>query len=221
MTTDQFIVDDNGHILTQISCGNLAQVGSTHISNVVSAHVVITGQTSLDAVSGAPFGVSFEEHKLHEGDHFTFTGLVTGIDSGDISKYHIRTPDTTKWGHFLIKFNSEAKMSFYVYETTSYDPASAGTTVTAFNNNRNSATVSGLVIKQDPVIVNSGTEIFIEQAGSEAANPTGVSQEAGIVGREDEIILKQNTGYIFAMVSVDDGNYASAHADWFEHVSVA
>lgn len=172
----------------------------------------------IDDLSGVPIGMDWEQHQVHSGNHFYFSNLQTALDSGDISKFAISIPDSDHLPHFGMRFNSGSKMRMEVYETVSYNIASAGDAVTIFNNKRSSGIVSRLNILRDPVVTVSGDQIFIDQAGNEETNPAAGSSS----GTSDipEFILKKATVYIFAMISVDADNYASVKAEWDEKTSV-
>jgi len=84
------------------------------------------------------------------------------------------------------------------------------------NNNRNSSATSDLIIVSGATVITTGDLIFSQSKGLEGTTPSRATAE-GIVSREREIILKQNTKYLFRMRSLGDGNIISSCGDWYEH----
>jgi len=162
-----------------------------------------------DAVSGASVVIDFAHHELHEGDHYYATGTTT-LGIGEVLNILIVTPNTTKWAHLegQIGTSGTATVGFYEGSTTS----AAGSAVTEFNRNRNSANTAAVVVTTGPTITGDGTLIFTAQSG--AGQRVG-----GDVRAQNEFILKQNTKYILRVTSAVATNVTNWLVDWYEHVN--
>ena len=86
-----------------------------------------------------------------------------------------------------------------------------GTAVTPLNNNRNSLNTSVATIIKDPTSVTTGTKISGYLAGS--------NRNSGVNSREKEIILKQNTVYLFKFTSTSNSNTITFCGEWYEHLN--
>jgi hypothetical protein len=86
---------------------------------------------------------------------------------------------------------------------------SGGSEITPRNNNRNFSNGSNLSLLKDPTsISDDGTKASGYLAGGE--------RESGIIGRDKEIILEQNTIYLARITSLANSNDVSWIADWYE-----
>lgn len=161
--------------------------------------------------TGAVKSISYPHHEVHSGSHYFVKGYTT-LDSGNDIDFCVVTPDTTKWAHMTFSIASTAQTTIEIYEDVTF--SDAGAAVTAYNNNRNSANTTGLTIASERTIEASGTMISQTKFGT-GTNPSKIAP--GQTEREDEIILKQNTGYVFRFISGTDGNIIDYRASWYEH----
>jgi hypothetical protein len=92
-----------------------------------------------------------------------------------------------------------------------------GTTAqTILNHDRNSANTSGLTIhKSASSGTTDGTLIWQRKSGSATAQ----ARSAGEAEHGMEIILKQNTKYIFKVTSGTNANLTNVLFDWYEHTN--
>jgi len=160
-----------------------------------------------DASTHAIYTVNYEHHEIHEGDHYYICGLASG-SAGTVADFAVSTSNTTKRAHMT--FNIEGTVvgsQIQIYEVSDYDLD--GTVITPFNNNRNSANTSNLSISLDPTINSLGTLIYDAKSGT--------NRGSGVVERDREIILKQNTAYVFRISSLGANNVISYCGEWYEH----
>ena len=167
----------------------------------------------IDAATWAQVIVSYEHHEIHGGSHYFYQDYVT-LGSGADIVFAAQTPDTTKWSHLVWEIEAQGLFIFQIYEGASvtFD----GTDITTvFNNNRNSANTSNWVnFEYDPTVISSGTRLGGVQVG-DASNPvTGIP---GGGDRDREVILKQNTTYLFIIESGVADNVITYRAEWYEH----
>ena len=90
--------------------------------------------------------------------------------------------------------SARQKAHFYLYENPTV--SDAGTAVTAYNRNRNSATVATTAITHTPTFSATGTVPVLEMHLGSGKSVGG--SERG----QEEIILKQNEQYLIKIASI-------------------
>jgi len=166
---------------------------------------------TLDPATHNVKTIGQEHHEIHEGDHF-FVCDETTLNDGDSVDFQLTTPNTAKWIHMTFSFESTQEILMEIYEDASV--SSDGTTVTAYNNNRNSSNTTSLTLIQSDGTVNAaGTKILAQRSGV-AGNENKTQQGTG--KRDNEIILKQNSTYRFVFTSGGDNNNFSYCGEWYE-----
>ena len=168
----------------------------------------------VDRATKATTTINYAHHEIHDGSHYYIKGYVELDTDADID-FCITTPDSTKWGHMLFSISGTSITTIEIYEGSTY--STAGSAVTAINNNRNSTNTSVMSIASERSITALGTKISASKFGT-ATNP-GNPLAGGSAAREDEVILKQNTSYTFRIISGADGNTIDYRANWYEHTS--
>jgi len=169
----------------------------------------------LDDASGALVGIDYAHHKIHIGDHF-FIANYAALSTGNTIIFGVTTPNTTKWAHMSWDIHGTNETLFQVYEAATF---TGGTPVTCQNNNRNSLTVSGLTVVTTPTITVAGNLIEAVLLGADTASPSK-ADFVGTASRESELILKQNTQYVFKFTSNGNDNNLSYLAYWYEHTNL-
>ena len=164
----------------------------------------------IDDASGGKVTIEFEHHEIHEGDSYT---IQTFNDIDDAANFDlgVTTPNTTKWGHFVMETEIEAEMELYLYEGATI---SSGSAVTPINRNRNSSNTSGMTVVSGPTVGATGSLLVKQKAGS-GKKIGGTTRDA------NEFIFKQNTKYLFRITNVSgsDAQFASIRITWYEHTS--
>ncbi|MCK4258745.1 MAG: hypothetical protein KAX49_07190 [Halanaerobiales bacterium] len=163
----------------------------------------------IDDTSGAMEIVEYEHHEIHEGNHFFICDYDDTLGIGDTIEFVITTPNTLKWAHMLFDFSSILGAELEVYEGSS--DVVGGTSTTPTNNNRNSGTTSDLTLLKDPTSITDGTRI--------AGYLAGANRTAGFNSRNREIILKQDTIYLFRFTSDANLNAITFCGEWYEHIN--
>lgn len=172
----------------------------------------VAGQSGIDPSTEAIYTVPYEHHELHSGNHFFYQDVLS-LGNAATQNYLITTPDTTKWGHLLYNVTGTIGVIVGIYEGADR----VGTTLQAtYNNNRNSPTTAGITIhKGHSAGTTDGTNIAPNGFGSGTAGGSG-----GTINRENEIILKQNTKYIFRVTNKGTTtNEVSVKFVWYEHTN--
>ena len=182
-----------------------------------SVRVILEGPTAeqltVDGSTNALAGISYEHHEIHSGSHFYICGFET-LDEDAEADFVVETPNTAKWLHmsFAVTGTSQTELAIYEGATVAAD----GTLTTPLNNNRNSDKVSVATVRKNPTVSNAGTLIYQSSSGLAATNPTRADID-GLIQREREIILRQNTKYLFRITSRQDNNIVNYCGEWYEH----
>ena len=165
-----------------------------------------------DPKTNALKNVNYEHSEIHAGEHYFVSGHEIEASAATI-KFVVTTPNTTKWLHMTFSIDATEKVTLDVYEGTS--GVTGGAAVTPANNNRNSANTSGATIVKDPASITvEGTLLDSYASGS-----TGPFGQIGNVSRDKELVLKQNTSYLFKITSGAAGNDISYNGSWYEHTN--
>jgi hypothetical protein len=197
-------------------CSRLQYFDSSNVLQVVGNErpLPVVQTESIDLSTEALNTVTYEHHEIHAGSHFYVCGFQVVSASASID-FTVQTPNTTKWAHMTFEVEGTTQTEFLVYEGVT---ASGGVSALPMNNDRNSSKTSDLILKVGETITVLGTLIFSQSKGFEGTAPARASSE-GIVSREREIILKQNTKYLFRIRSLGAGNVISYCGEWYEHTN--
>jgi hypothetical protein len=172
-----------------------------------------------DLLTNALMVIDFHHAETHEGNGYRVT-QAKATDAFDIAApitFHVTTPNTTKWAHLIWHAEASTEALLEIFEdngNASHFDISGGDTSVPLNNNRNSTNTSGLVVKTGVTITQATADVLIysDYVGSRVL---GGEREA-----RQELILKQNTEYLFKFTSVADNNEGGLRLNWYEHTSL-
>lgn len=173
---------------------------------------VYTGESTtdfvrMDASTNTLQTIEYEHHEIHEGSHYFICNNDT-FSNGASSDFALITPNTTNWTHMVFEIEGSFAVNLDIYEDSDFD--GDGSAVSSFNNNRNRVNTTGMTITRDPTVNSDGNLIF--------SSVKGANKVSGIILRSREIILKQNTKYIFRITNGStSNNNISWCAEWYEH----
>jgi len=148
--------------------------------------------------------LDFIEQCINDGNRYMVGGFAT-IASGGTVDITIQTPDTAKWIHILYRGELSTSTTINFYEGVTN--VSGGSALPVINKNRNSANVSGAVVLINPTAT-LGDRIDGFKYGAEGGQP----------GRKRKMVLKQNTTYLWRIVSQAADNSFSFHGEWDEFI---
>lgn len=150
-------------------------------------------------------------------DRHYYVMASTSLDSGNTKNYMIATPNTTTWAHMMFGLDGSAITQFDIYEDSGFGTAT-DTTLTIFNNNRNSTDASTLTVYEDPTTdATIGTLIFTYRSGSASWSSR---QDSGLeLARM--LILKQNSKYLIQFTSGTNSNLINFEGYWGEFAHLA
>ena len=170
-----------------------------------------------DKTSFSEVGIDYAHHEIHSGSHYFCTYAAT-VASAATMRILVTTPNTQKRAHMLFRVNSTLLTTYKIFEENESVRVAANALI-ARNNDRNSPNTSGLTISHTPTAGNNGDLIWEERFGT-GTLPGNQGGGAGGFGRSDvEIILKQNTTYLYQITSGTNANLVSVVMEWYEHTN--
>jgi hypothetical protein len=158
-----------------------------------------------DGVTRGIVTIDYAHHEIHDGTSFhcwyhADKSIGTDLDLGII------TPNTSTWSHLIFAFENESETDIILYESANFV---TGSTITIYNSNRNSAITSGMLVSHTPTLITTGTTSII---GWHSGSGRGAGSQ---VRAEDEILLKQNTKYLFRLTATAAG-WIAVKLGWYE-----
>lgn len=181
--------------------------------------LLATKPIGYDQVTNVQNMMDYNHHKIHAGRHFFVVGFETLADNAS-KIFTVTPPATGRKVHMEFDIQSTTQLEMYICEGSSYDVASGGAAITPNNNNRNSSFTSVSCLRNDPVIVDSGTCLFSFSSGLDGATPSK-SSFTGALDRSKEIILEAGKQTMFMFVSRGADNIVSYSGNWYEHEDVS
>jgi hypothetical protein len=152
-----------------------------------------------DQISGNVTIIEPEHAVIHDGTHFTLTRSKTLDSVGSVNTVMFTTPSagTNIYFHFICAVEADKKVNWSLYQNAS---ASAGSTLTAYNNNLNSEITNPATIVGNPTITTNGTVLETHIVGS-ASTPQ--SKTGGGANARNEWVLAASTSYLVAVTATE------------------
>lgn len=168
-----------------------------------------------DPISRIPVVVDFAHHQIHEGEAYTCSLLVSALAnnaSKDIRMTVGSATPTTRTPHLVAQVVADGAAEVYLYEGGT---VTGGTALPAYNHNRNSTNVPGMVVAENPTVSALGSAIWVGLL-------TGSKQSSGSSDRAlDEWDLKASTTYLLRVTSTAAaGIKAVVRMNWYEDLGV-
>lgn len=162
----------------------------------------------IDPISGSRISIRHTHEEIHEGKTYSASHFLS-IPATATQDYLVITPNTAIRCHMMARIwvdGNGITISEYEGATVSAN----GTSVTAFNKDRNSANAATAAIYRGPTVTGTGTAI--------RSFHLGAGRDAGTTDRAaEEWVLKQNTIYLFRIVAdaAQAANF-SVEFEWYE-----
>ena len=188
--------------------GQIDRLRSVNTGQLVVTLKDSTGVEPIDSSTNSLVVIDEAHHELHDGNHFTVQDIQS-VGAASTFYYQITAPNTTKRIHFEFFIQSSGNgLTINIFEAPT---TSAGTSLTAYNRNRNSATSATATVVHTPTVTSTGTTTIHQDY-----IPAGVNR-SGETRSENEFVLKQNTKYLIRYVT-DAGAGATVvtHLEWYE-----
>lgn len=172
---------------------------------------------------GAPVVVDVAHHEIHCGDSYesSYTG---DLGNGASVVFSVVVPNTglsqtfpgsdqvSKQYHAKFAIDTEAEALVTIHEGATL--SNNGTPVTIFNRNRNATYTDYLGWNITPTITGAGNVIYTKRIGSGKTS-------GGNAGRENELILKNNTKYTITITNATTSdNYYNIELDYYVHPGI-
>jgi hypothetical protein len=176
----------------------------------MSGYPVMRGRVASTEESGYSNGDT-RQVRLDAASHAL---IFVGEAEAEVLTMSFTTPNTTKWAHLTMDIQLTASCTLDILEdVTSF---AGGVAHTIRNFNRNSAVATGMTITHG----HTGSDLITPTGGSEIYNET-LGSRGFQTNRSNgtEMIMKQNSKYLFRITNGASSNSASIVLDWYEHVS--
>ncbi len=170
---------------------------------------------NVDLTTNALMTVDFQHHEVHAGDHY-FTSIYDSDVDTAAPKYIRITTANSRWSHLLVMYSSTGAGIWEFFENPTLN--AAGTSVTIFNNNRNSSNTPHSTVFKDTTTTSDGTLLWTDRTG---ADGIGGTRSTGGGSRDMEIILKQNEDYILKFTPDSNDAKMIVNFSWYEHKPLA
>jgi len=170
---------------------------------------------TLDPSTYAQTSITYEHHEVHGGRHYSYCQYDADFDIADTVSLILFQPDTTRWAHLVWELSGALTTKLLMYKGSTHGPAD---TLTAYNNNMNSANVPVMVISNSDGAGANGTLIDCASFGVSTGQGTNARSGGGSGRGGQEWILDQNTKTFFQVTSGADNNNMSLKFSWYEHV---
>ena len=157
---------------------------------------------------GGQVTIDFEHYLIHEGQSFVACH-TQDLPTGEHENVLLRTPNTTKRIHLLMKHDTEGEAHLLFAEGVGV--SSSGSGIPVYNRDRNSSTVNTMMVCASASLSSTGDVIWQEHWGSGRT-------EGGGVRTANEFILRQNTNYLLHITNMASpgNNYVSTRFNWYE-----
>jgi hypothetical protein len=196
---------------------------TTRQNTGVKALTVAIGPT--DPISDIPVMIDYDHHQIHEGEMWHWDVYIANLAAN--ATYDIvftvpnitipaGTPTVMLVPHFRYDVTVNDLCNYFFYEGPTVT-AATGTARTPINYERNGTYTVKLAILDAPTVTVVGTQIDSEYFLGAA---TAQSRMAASGGSLHEIPLRNNTSYLFRVVSLANG--CDIHIDfiWYEDLGV-
>lgn len=172
----------------------------------------------IDSKTGSFPIIDYSHHEIHEGDHY-FIEDISDLVLNNVFDVQFTTLDSTKWKHFIFELNCESETEWYIYEGVTIN--TPGTAMTPRNNNRNFSDASNTTIASilNTSIALANADTAVASAIELAHGIVGAGRNGGIIERNREIVLKQNTDYCMRVIANTAG-YTNFYIGWYEHTNI-
>ena len=169
--------------------------------------------SAIDTTTNALGTIDYAHHEVHGGSAY-WTYKTATLGNGEISTIGVTTPNTTKWAHLLMRIDLSAAAVLDVLEDVTSFAGGAAFTVLNFNRNSTKTSVMTVITGHtgsDLITPTGGSAIWVEDLGTRGQQTT---RENG-----SELILKQNSNYLFRITNSTASNLTTILLSWYEHTN--
>jgi hypothetical protein len=165
----------------------------------------------IDQTTDCNASVQYEHREVHAGDAFYYTYTAEADAAATIDRFII-TPNTTRWAHLVWEVEAQYKITIEIIEAIT----GAHQALTVENRNRNYAGGNTTAVHEPTEAPAGGTVIYKWISG----NTTTRGGSVAINRASGELVLKQNTHYLFRITSAVNDNNITEYLTWYEHTNI-
>lgn len=198
---------------TGISSNTKSQLNVTPFHADGTEGALITGidyvatKSGIDASTESLQTIEYEHHEIHDGSHYYICDFQS-LANAAVVDFTVITPDTAERIHMIFQIEGTGAVSLTIREGAVVD--AAGSAVSTFNNRRDSINTSNITARVGDTYTSEGAIVFRSYSGA--------NKESGVIGRSREIILDQDSTYIFRITNETAlANIVSYCSEWYEH----
>ena len=169
------------------------------------------GGSTIDDITLNQVTMPHTHHEIHEGEFYTACQILQGLTAGTADEWLIRTPNTTTQAHFIFRITSFLSMRFDFFQGVTV--GAAGTTITAYNNKRDSANTNLTTIENAPTGATSISDPMVSDILGGGKSGKGVG---GVKDFGTEFILNSNEKYLLRLAHFDASNTVAVCFNWYE-----
>lgn len=221
-------IQDGGNVISVDDGGGSLTVDGT-ISEVTQSNIYGWNnrdgnweRVGVDEGTNGFFILEYEHHEIHAGEHY-FAYHSASLGNTEQLTISIQTPDTTKWAHIVWTWNTTQPATLDILEDIT--SITGGAAFTPINNNRNSNNSSGMTVKvasdeggDTAISPSGGSEIFSRFFG--ASGLFGTDTAVADSRKDNELMLKQNSLYLFRITAGAASCDVNLHMSWYEHTTL-
>lgn len=157
--------------------------------------------------------IDFGHQEIHDGDSFCYNDVLS-LAANASADMVLTVPNSAKRPHLSKEFDGIFGFSVDMWEGTD---RSGTATVSAYNRDRESATVAGMTLAKGTTGgTTDGTARIVWRSAGSATNQ---GKLAGNTTELTEWMLKRNTKYLIRIVSLANSNTISVRLNWYEHTA--
>ena len=135
--------------------------------------------------------VDLPHHRIHEGRYFSVSTIATGLPAGVPKDFMIISPPAfISFAHVIVIIDVNPGATFQLFEDA--EVSTNGIPLKSYNSVRSNPTAATGFAFENPTVVFTGTQLFIERIGSSTVGGTGGPADRD----EEEIIFKPLTNYL-------------------------
>ena len=167
----------------------------------------------IDGTTHALTVIDYAHHETHGGSSYWAYRSAT-LGNAEVLTIGFTTPNTAKWAHLLMRVDLTAVATLDILEDCT--SLSNGAAFTPKNFNRNSTNTSGMTT----LVGHTGSDLITPVGGSEIWNET-LGTRGLVTTRENatEMIMKQNSIYLFRITNSTSSNQVTFLLSWYEHTN--
>ena len=166
-----------------------------------------------DNTTSAGITIDYSHHEVHEGSAYWSYHTVS-LGNGEVITMGYVTPDTYRWSHLLFRVDLTSGGVLDILEdVTSFDQGDA---FSVFNFHRNSTKTSGCTVTTGA----TGATLITPTGGSEIWNESlGTRGQQTTRDNASELVMKQNSKYLFRFTNDANACVATILLTWYEHTN--